>query len=158
MVHRHWNHTSPTEMPDSPVAERWRALLPAVSLAFGILASAVFALRVYASRFASCKIRAEDMLMGISVVLMWGTVASVLLSKLPQAFCSTSGHLFLLLLFSLLLNCCLLEAYNGIGLPGWEIPRERKHLLNLVRLTAAFYHHRHHPPILIHVFSSRAHF
>ncbi|OAR02217.1 hypothetical protein LLEC1_05051 [Akanthomyces lecanii] len=102
MSRRHWNHTLPTEMPDSPVAERWRALLPAVSLAFGILASAVFVLRVYASRFASCKIRAEDMLMGVSVVLMWGTVASV-----------------------------LLKAYNGIGLPGWEIPRERKLLLNL---------------------------
>ncbi|KAJ6790021.1 hypothetical protein PWT90_06746 [Aphanocladium album] len=96
-----WNHTSPTEMPDSPVAERWRLTLPAVSLTFGILASGIFALRVYASRFSSCKIRAEDVLMGISVVLMWGTVASV-----------------------------LLKAYNGIGLPGWEIPRERKHILN----------------------------
>lgn len=110
----HWNHTSPTEMPDSPIAERWRALLPAVSLTFGILASAVFALRVYASRFASCKIRAEEMLMGISVVLMWGTVASVLLSKLPQTSYSNSDSLFLFLL----LNCCPLEAYNGIGIPN----------------------------------------
>ncbi|KAJ3482917.1 hypothetical protein NLG97_g7440 [Lecanicillium saksenae] len=101
MWHGHWNHTAPTEMPDSPVAERWRRILPAVSLTFGILASAVFALRVYASRFSSCKIRAEDILMGISVVLMWGTVASV-----------------------------LLKAYNGIGLPGWKLPEERKELLN----------------------------
>lgn len=79
--HGHWNHTSPTEMPDSPVAERWRVLLPAVSLTFGILASAIFALRIYASKSPACKIRAEDVLMGISVVLMWGTVASVLLSE-----------------------------------------------------------------------------
>ncbi|KAM3513028.1 hypothetical protein MY11210_003333 [Beauveria gryllotalpidicola] len=89
-------------MPHSPVEQRWRLTLPAVSLTFGILASIVFALRVYASKFASCKMRAEDVLMGISVVLMWGTVASV-----------------------------LMKAYNGIGIPGWEIPPKRRHLLNL---------------------------
>ncbi|PQK11225.1 hypothetical protein BB8028_0002g15430 [Beauveria bassiana] len=102
MYRSHWNHTSPVEMPHSPVEQRWRSTLSAVSLTFGILASAVFALRVYASRSASCKMRAEDVLMGISVVLMWGTVASV-----------------------------LMKAYNGIGLPGWQIPPEQKHLLNL---------------------------
>lgn len=78
--HWHHNHTEVTEMPDSEVEEQWRMTLPAVSLTFGILASAFFALRVYTSRIASRKIRAEDLLMGISVVLMWGTVASVLLS------------------------------------------------------------------------------
>lgn len=95
MFHGHWNHTSPTEMPDSPTELRWRMTLPAVSLTFGILASAVFVLRVYASRFASCKIRAEDVLMGISVVLMWGTVASVLLSECCPA-CSCFRDIFLL--------------------------------------------------------------
>lgn len=100
MYRGHWNHTSPTEMPHSSVEQRWRSTLPAVSLTFGILASAVFALRVYASRFASCKMRAEDVLMGISVVLMWGTVASVLMSECPQ---------------SLSLYTCLLTAvFRGI--------------------------------------------
>ncbi|KAM3445778.1 hypothetical protein NHJ13734_000231 [Beauveria thailandica] len=102
MYRKHWNHTSPHDMSHSLAEQRWRLTLPAVSLTFGILASAVFALRVYASRFASRKMRAEDVLMGISVVLMWGTVASV-----------------------------LMKAYNGIGLPGWQIPPEQRHLLNM---------------------------
>ncbi|KAF1736535.1 hypothetical protein CRV24_002141 [Beauveria bassiana] len=76
-------------MPHSPVEERWRSTLSAVSLTFGILASAVFALRVYASRSASCKMRAEDVLMGISVVLMWGTVASVLM--MPKFWASSTA-------------------------------------------------------------------
>lgn len=80
MYHHHNHNHTATEMPDSPVELRWRLTLPAVSLTFGILASTIFALRIYASRFAACKIRAEDVLMGVGVVLMWGTVASVLLS------------------------------------------------------------------------------
>ncbi|OAA69515.1 integral membrane protein [Cordyceps fumosorosea ARSEF 2679] len=101
MYHGHWNHTTPTEMPHSPVEEHWRTTLPAVSLTFGILASAVFVLRVFAARFTSCKLRAEDVLMGVGVVLMWGTVASV-----------------------------LMKAYNGVGLREWEIPKHRRFLLN----------------------------
>lgn len=75
------NHTQPTEVPDTPAAQHWRMTLPAVSLTFGILASLVVGLRVYASRLSSCKIRADDVIMAASVVLMWGTVASALLSE-----------------------------------------------------------------------------
>lgn len=88
MAHQgHWNRTRPaptTVMPDLPDAEHWRTTLSAVSLTFGILASAVFVLRVCVARCSSCKIRAEDVIMGVGVVLMWGTIASVLLSELSR--------------------------------------------------------------------------
>ncbi|ATY59049.1 integral membrane [Cordyceps militaris] len=106
MAHQgHWNRTRPaptTVMPDLPDAEHWRTTLSAVSLTFGILASAVFVLRVCVARCSSCKIRAEDVIMGVGVVLMWGTIASV-----------------------------LLKAYNGMGIPARQIPRAQRHLLNL---------------------------
>jgi hypothetical protein len=77
---------NPDKMDNSMVdfteeAEGWRRTLPAVSLTFGIAASIIFAVRAYASRLFSCKLQLEDILMGVAVTLMWGTIAAALTSQ-----------------------------------------------------------------------------
>ena len=65
---------------DHAYAEYWKDTLAGVSLTFAILPTIVFCMRVYASHMISHRYRADDILMGCAVVLMWGNTASVLLS------------------------------------------------------------------------------
>ena len=66
---------------DEAYAQHWKTVLTAVSLTFAILPTIVFCMRAYASHIVSHKIRADDILMGCAVVLMWGNTAAVLMSK-----------------------------------------------------------------------------
>jgi hypothetical protein len=62
-------------------AEFWKNTLAGVSITFAILPTIMFCLRVYASHLVSSRVRADDILMGVAVLLMWGNTASVLLSS-----------------------------------------------------------------------------
>lgn len=70
------------DFPESPEAAHWRVVLSSVSLIFAIIATIAFALRAYASRLVSSKLRIEDVLMGIAVILMWADTAAALMSTL----------------------------------------------------------------------------
>lgn len=73
---------TPDERPEwADYADYWKNTLAGVSLTFAILPTIMFGLRVYASRMVSRKVRADDILMGVALILMWGNTASVLLSK-----------------------------------------------------------------------------
>lgn len=77
----------------SPEAIFWRNALLIVCFGAGGLATFAVMLRIYACRAYAGKIRAEDTLMIVSVLMMWG---------------STAG--------------ALLKAYNGIGIDADKLP------------------------------------
>lgn len=62
-------------------AEYWKNVLAGVSLTFAIIPTIAWCMRLYASHMVSNKIRADDILMGCAVLLMWGDTAAVLMSK-----------------------------------------------------------------------------
>lgn len=62
-------------------ARYWKTTLLATSLAFAILATIFYLLRVYASRLARRRVRPDDIFMGFAVAFMWAETASVLLSE-----------------------------------------------------------------------------
>lgn len=75
----------PRDFDEPDEAAAWRRLLVGVSIAFGAVSTAVFLLRMLASRMVLARVRVDDVLMGCAVVLMWGDVAAVLLSRSPAA-------------------------------------------------------------------------
>lgn len=75
-----------TESSWAHYAEFWKNTLAGVSLTFAIIPTIVYGLRVYASRMVSNKVRADDILMGVAVVLMWGNTASVCLSAFTSSY------------------------------------------------------------------------
>ncbi|KND87613.1 hypothetical protein TOPH_07738 [Tolypocladium ophioglossoides CBS 100239] len=85
------------DFPESEESAYWKRVTIAVPLTFTILATIVYMLRVYATRKISSKVRAEDVLMGCAVVLMWGDTASI-----------------------------LLKAFNGVGVPDALLPHYRQ--------------------------------
>lgn len=61
-------------------AHYWKQTLAGVSLAFGILATFFYGLRIWASKIAKRRVRTDDIWMGFAVLFMWAETASVLLS------------------------------------------------------------------------------
>lgn len=66
---------------ESSEAARWRVLISTISLTCGGLATLSVLLRLYACRKTGSSIRAEDNLMIVAVIFMWGSTAGALLSK-----------------------------------------------------------------------------
>lgn len=62
-------------------ARYWKLTLTSTALTFAILATLLFALRVYASKRARRHLRPHDVFMGLAVVFMWAETAAVLLSE-----------------------------------------------------------------------------
>ncbi|PNY26860.1 Uncharacterized protein TCAP_03222 [Tolypocladium capitatum] len=91
------------DYPELPEAVYWRQMLGGFSIAFFIISTIAFALRIYASRMVSSSIRVDDVLMGCAVLVMWGDTAGVWLSLSP-----------------------VIVAYNGIGVPADLLPEYRQ--------------------------------
>ena len=58
----------------------WKQTLAGASLTFGVLATLFYGLRIWASKIAKRRVRADDVWMGFAVFFMWAETASVLLS------------------------------------------------------------------------------
>ena len=113
------------DFPESTEAARWRQALAGVSLTFAILPSILYILRIAALRRVSRKPRADDVLMGFAVVLLWGSTAAALMSEFSMS-CSSSLNVDNLM--------SLIEAFNGIGVAQELMPAYRAERMTLVSL------------------------
>ena len=58
----------------------WKRTIVAVSLTFGILATIIYLLRVYATRRVSRRVTLDEVIMGCAVLVMWAHETCVLIS------------------------------------------------------------------------------
>ncbi|KAK2616208.1 hypothetical protein QQS21_000840 [Conoideocrella luteorostrata] len=85
------------DFPESDDAALWRRVNTAVPLTFGIIATVAYTMRLYATVMIVRRVRVEDYLMGLAVLLMIGNTASV-----------------------------LIKASNGMGVPDADLPQYRR--------------------------------